>query len=88
LALNVVGLAIFGALFLLTARRGVSDPTCGMKVDRAKAIRMDFGTETFYFCSDHCLHAFEVNPESGDHAHADGRSAKRTASAGDVHARL
>jgi len=63
LALNVLGLVIFAALFWLTARRGVSDPVCGMQVDRAKAIRMDFGAETFYFCSVHCLHAFEVSPE-------------------------
>jgi hypothetical protein len=60
LLLNVLGLVIFAALFWLTARRGVTDPVCGMKVDKAKAIRMDFGTETFYFCSEHCLHAFEV----------------------------
>jgi uncharacterized membrane protein YraQ (UPF0718 family)/YHS domain-containing protein len=60
LFLNVLGLAIFGGLFWLTARRGVSDPVCGMKVDRAKAIRVDFGEQTFYFCSEHCRHAFEV----------------------------
>jgi uncharacterized protein len=62
LILNVLGLVIFAALFWLTARRGVTDPVCGMKVDKAKAIRMDFGEETFYFCSEHCLHAFEVSP--------------------------
>ena len=48
-------------LLWLTARRGVTDPVCGMKVDKAKAVRMDFGEETFYFCSEHCLHAFEVD---------------------------
>jgi uncharacterized protein len=61
LFLNVFGLVIFAALFWLTARRGVTDPVCGMKVDKARAIRMDFGTETFYFCSEHCLHAFELS---------------------------
>jgi uncharacterized protein len=35
LFLNVLGLGIFGALFWLTARRGVTDPVCGMKVDKA-----------------------------------------------------
>jgi uncharacterized protein len=60
LALNVLGVVIFAALFWLTARRGATDPTCGMKIDRAKAVRMDFAGETFYFCSSHCLHAFEV----------------------------
>jgi uncharacterized protein len=61
LFLNVLGLVIFGALLWLTARRGVTDPVCGMKVDKAKAIHMDFAGETFYFCSEHCLHAFELS---------------------------
>jgi uncharacterized membrane protein YraQ (UPF0718 family)/YHS domain-containing protein len=63
LALNVLGLAIFAAMFWLTARRGATDPVCGMKVDRAKAVAKEFGGETYYFCSEHCLHAFEA--ESG-----------------------
>jgi uncharacterized protein len=62
LLLNVLGLVVFGAFFWLTARRGVADPVCGMKVDKAKAIGKDFGTETYYFCSEHCLHAFETTP--------------------------
>jgi YHS domain-containing protein len=65
LFLNVLGVIVFAGLFWLAQRRGVTDPMCGMKVDEAKAIRMDFGEETFYFCSEHCLHAFEVDP----HAH-------------------
>jgi uncharacterized membrane protein YraQ (UPF0718 family) len=69
LFLNVFGLVVFGALFWLTARRGVTDPVCEMKVDRAKAVTKEFGGETFYFCSDHCLHAFEANPD----AYARGR---------------
>jgi uncharacterized protein len=60
LLLNVLGFVVFAAFFRLTARRGATDPVCGMKVDRAKAIRKDFAGETFYFCSEHCLHAFEV----------------------------
>ncbi len=60
---NILGVAVFAALFALTMRRGVTDPVCGMKVDKAKAIRMDFAGETFYFCSQHCLHAFETGPE-------------------------
>jgi len=58
LAANIIGAAIFAGLFALTARRGAHDPVCGMKVDRAKAVTMQLGGETFYFCSDHCLHAF------------------------------
>src|SRR5579875_440630 len=38
LGLNVLALAIFAALFWLTARRGATDPVCGMKVDRAKGL--------------------------------------------------
>jgi uncharacterized membrane protein YraQ (UPF0718 family) len=62
LFLNVLGLVIFAAFFWLTARRGVTDPVCGMQVDKTKAIRKDVGAETFYFCSDRCLHAFETEP--------------------------
>lgn len=76
LALNVLGLAIFAALFWLTARRGASDPVCGMKVDRAKALATEFAGETHYFCSTDCLHAFETDPDKhlggrapAEHAH-------------------
>ena len=62
LVTNILGFAIFAALFGLTIRRGATDPACGMKVDRKKALRIDFAGETHYFCSDHCLHAFEVDP--------------------------
>jgi YHS domain-containing protein len=63
LVLNVFGVVVFSSLFWLTARRGVTDPVCGMKVDRAKAVTKEFGGQTFHFCSDHCLHAFEVDPQ-------------------------
>jgi uncharacterized protein len=55
LALNVLALAVFGALFWLTARRGATDPVCGMKVDRARAIH----AHGHFFCSEHCRHAYE-----------------------------
>jgi uncharacterized membrane protein YraQ (UPF0718 family)/YHS domain-containing protein len=63
LALNVLGVVIFAALFWLTVRRGATDPVCGMKVDRIKAFTKEFGGETYYFCSTHCLHAFEAEPD-------------------------
>jgi YHS domain-containing protein len=63
LFLNLLGLLIFAALFWLTQRRGATDPVCAMKVDRAKAITKEFGGETFYFCSEHCLHPFELEAE-------------------------
>ncbi len=50
---------IFAALFGLTARRGVTDPVCGMKVDRAKALSADFDGQRRYFCSEHCKQTFE-----------------------------
>jgi hypothetical protein len=60
---NILGVALFAALFALTVRRGATDPVCGMKVDRAKALRMDFAGETYYFCSQACLHAFQTDPQ-------------------------
>jgi hypothetical protein len=72
LVLNLLATAIFAGLFWLTARRGATDPTCGMKVDRAKAITGEFGGETVYFCSEHCRHAFEVHQ---GHGHADENEA-------------
>jgi len=62
LVLNLLGLGLFVALVWLTRRRGATDPMCGMRVDRAKAIRLELAGETYYFCSEHCLHAFEIDP--------------------------
>jgi uncharacterized protein len=56
LVLNVLGLAIFAALFLLTMRRGATDPVCGMRVDRARAIRAGGR----FFCSEDCRHAYDA----------------------------
>ncbi len=69
LALNILGAAIFVALFWLTARRGSTDPVCGMKVDRAKALTTTVGEETYYFCSSHCLQAFEDEATARHSAH-------------------
>jgi uncharacterized membrane protein YraQ (UPF0718 family)/YHS domain-containing protein len=63
LVLNLIGLAAFAALFYLTARRGVTDPVCGMKVDRGKATGHEFDGEVHYFCSEHCRRAFEADPD-------------------------
>jgi uncharacterized protein len=54
LFLNVLGFAIFAALFALTWRRGATDPVCGMKVDRSKALQASRDGHTYYFCSEHC----------------------------------
>jgi len=60
LVLNAVGLVIFLALFGLTMRRGATDPVCGMKVDRAKALRLEHEGHTYYFCSEHCMTRFQA----------------------------
>jgi len=66
LALNVLGLAIFAALFTLTMRRGVTDPVCGMKADRSKALVAQHDGHTYYFCSEHCRRSFEATPQGGE----------------------
>jgi uncharacterized protein len=63
LVLNVVGLVVFSALFYLTMRRGATDPVCGMKVDRTKALQVQYAGRTFYFCSEGCRDHFEAEPE-------------------------
>jgi hypothetical protein len=74
LVLNVLGLVIFAALFYLTARRGATDPVCGMKVDRARAVTKEVDGKTFYFCSDHCWHAFEADPDRYLHGGGSGHA--------------
>jgi YHS domain-containing protein len=61
LVLNVIALAVFAALFALTARRGATDPVCGMTVDRAKAPTLDVDGDTLYFCSEHCRDAYAAD---------------------------
>jgi uncharacterized protein len=58
LFLNVLGLAIFGALLWLTVRSGATDPVCGMKVKRSNAVTLERDGHIHYFCSEHCRHAF------------------------------
>jgi uncharacterized membrane protein YraQ (UPF0718 family)/YHS domain-containing protein len=55
---NVLGAAIFIALFALTIRRGATDPICGMKVDRATAVRLEHDGRTDYFCSQRCADSY------------------------------
>ena len=67
LGLNVLGCVIFAVLFWLTARRGATDPVCGMNVDRERAVTKQLGGQTHYFCSSHCLHAFEADFDGDAH---------------------
>jgi uncharacterized membrane protein YraQ (UPF0718 family)/YHS domain-containing protein len=61
LFLNVLAAAIFAALFWLAQRRGATDPVCGMKVDRVKALQANHMGGAYYFCSPGCLEAFRTN---------------------------
>jgi uncharacterized membrane protein YraQ (UPF0718 family)/YHS domain-containing protein len=63
LVLNALATIIFCALFWLTARRGATDPVCGMKVDRAGTVQATYGDSTYHFCSEHCRSSFEEEPE-------------------------
>jgi uncharacterized membrane protein YraQ (UPF0718 family)/YHS domain-containing protein len=63
LVLNLLGLAIFAALFLLTVQRGATDPVCGMRVDRSKAVPLEYADHTYLFCSEHCRAKFESDPD-------------------------
>src|SRR5687768_12516190 len=39
------------------------DPVCGMMVDpQTAAGSLTYGSETYYFCSKHCLQKFRENP--------------------------
>ncbi len=61
LVLDLLCLAAFAALFMLTIRRGARDPVCGMQVDRAKAVRREHAGRTHFFCSEHCAQAFTAS---------------------------
>jgi hypothetical protein len=58
---NALGAAIFIALFALSKHHGATDPVCGMKVDRAHALRRERDGATRYFCSEHCAAAFDAD---------------------------
>jgi uncharacterized membrane protein YraQ (UPF0718 family)/YHS domain-containing protein len=58
--LNVLATALFAALFALTMRRGATDPVCGMRVDRHKALHSEGPDGTVFFCSEHCRDAYET----------------------------
>jgi YHS domain-containing protein len=74
LALNVLGSVVFVALMGLTIRRGATDPTCGMSVDKGKALRLERDGRTHFFCSEDCRAAFAAGSgreqaHDGAHAH-------------------
>jgi uncharacterized membrane protein YraQ (UPF0718 family)/YHS domain-containing protein len=65
---NALGAIVFVALFALTMRRGATDPVCGMKVDRDRAIRGELDGKTVYFCSERCAQA----ATGREHVHSAG----------------
>jgi len=72
LALNAVATVVFVALIALTLRRGATDPVCGMRVDKGKALHLERDGRTYYFCSERCRAAFASGGEQahdGAHAH-------------------
>jgi uncharacterized protein len=58
LVTNILGLLVFAGLWALTLRHGATDPVCGMKVDRDRAVERHAGGETHYFCSEDCAAQF------------------------------
>ena len=68
LVTNVLGTAIFCALFALTLRRGATDPMCGMKVDKQQAIAVRSGEHTDYFCSRHCADQYAAERSQTAHS--------------------
>jgi uncharacterized protein len=63
LVLNLLAAIAFAALFYLTMRRGATDPVCGMKVDRSRALQAQHAGQTYFFCSEDCRSEFDAHPE-------------------------
>jgi YHS domain-containing protein len=39
------------------------DPVCGMRIDPADGLRLEYHGKTYYFCSHLCKHEFEDRPD-------------------------
>jgi uncharacterized protein len=62
--LDILFAVVFVALIALTLRRGAKDPVCGMTVDRhAGNPTSVYAGKTWSFCSAHCKHRFDEQPE-------------------------
>ncbi|HET9691321.1 MAG TPA: permease [Acidimicrobiales bacterium] len=71
-ALDVVAIVVFAGLYWLYRNRErfgggagyAKDPVCGMQVEAAHApASTEHDGERVYFCSDHCKHRFDADPE-------------------------
>ncbi len=47
---------------MLETETDITDPVCGMTVEKANAIHAERDGKTFYFCSDHCRQEFLSTP--------------------------
>jgi uncharacterized membrane protein YraQ (UPF0718 family)/YHS domain-containing protein len=82
--LNLLFFGVAAALFTLTLRRGVTDPVCGMTVDRhAGKPTATYGGHTYHFCSEGCRAKFEADPER--YVSAAGQTAAALQHAGHGH---
>jgi P-type Cu+ transporter len=45
------------------------DPICGMEVEeQITKFKSEYGSQTYYFCSEKCKEQFELRPEQYAHA--------------------
>jgi YHS domain-containing protein/uncharacterized membrane protein YraQ (UPF0718 family) len=91
--LDVVALAAFVALYWLYRNRArfgggagyAKDPVCGMQVQTAHApAQRRADSHTVYFCSDHCAHRFDADPEKFTDSAATGDTQAGDTQAGDA----
>jgi ubiquinone/menaquinone biosynthesis C-methylase UbiE/uncharacterized membrane protein YraQ (UPF0718 family) len=84
LVLNGLAAVAFAALFYLTMRRGATDPVCGMKVDRAKALQLERARAITSAPSTACAHSSPSRRGmSVGRKHRTARSRMPTESGGD-----
>jgi uncharacterized protein len=80
--LDILFALVFVALIALTLRRGVKDPVCGMTVDRkAGGPTSVYAGKTWFFCSAHCKHRFDEQPELFSSRSRDAASGRPTSHA-------
>ena len=46
----------------VSAKQPCVDPVCGMEIDPASPYQIQHTGQTYFFCSEHCLHKFKANP--------------------------
>ena len=56
--LNAIATVAFIALWTITAKRGATDPVCGMSVDKQVALKSEVDGKTWYFCGPGCQEKF------------------------------